>query len=124
MLESTQATVEWSFPANCSDLSQFRVIIRKEDSGEVVDEVVVAAEKRLAQIDGLKPSTKYSVTVAAVYNDGGLKQSRKEHVTCGMLTCKYIALRIPVSHMILCITCFRLLKRGCVSFRSRFLASL
>ena len=87
LLGSSQATVGWSFPANCSDLSQFRVIIRKKDSGEKVDEVVVAAEKRQAQIDGLKPSTKYSVTVAAEYSDGSLKQGSKEYETCGMCTC-------------------------------------
>ena len=86
LLESSQATVGWSFPANCNDLSQFRVIVRKADSGEVVDEAVVVAEKRQAQIDSLKPSTKYSVTVAAEYSDGSLKQSSKEHETCGMCT--------------------------------------
>ena len=38
----------------------------------LVNEVVVAAEKRQTQIDGLKPSTKYSVIVAAEYSDGSL----------------------------------------------------
>ena len=88
LVGSSQAAVEWSFPANCSDLSQFRVILRKEDCGEVVDEVVVASHERQAQIDGLKPSIKYSVTVAAEYSDGNLKQSSKEHVTCG--TCVHV----------------------------------
>ena len=87
---SSQTTIEWTFPANCRGLSQFRVILRKKDCEQVVDEIVVAAQERQAQIDGLKPSTKYSVTVAAEYSNGNLKQSSKEHMTCGM--CVYTAI--------------------------------
>ena len=86
LLESSDATVEWSFPPNCTSLSQFGVILRKEDCRRVVDEVVAATDKRQAQIDGLKPSTKYSVSVVAEYRDGSLKQGSKEHETCGMCT--------------------------------------
>ena len=65
---SPNATVVWSFNGVHIDLSHFNVVVKPE-GGKAVCDCVTKLETQ-AILRELKPATKHTVSVIAVYSDG------------------------------------------------------
>lgn len=93
---SHNATIEWSFPEDATvALAQFQIIIKKEEDGTIGCQPTVAPLERQVTINSLQPSTKYTVTVRADYQDGIPMEGNMEHTNCelhafAIMECAYI----------------------------------
>ena len=84
---SNEADVKWEYPENCiGPVSDFVVrVIKDDDNQETVEEMKVAPSVRQYRISHLQPSTSYTVTVVARYDDGLKREAKQEHLNCGIM---------------------------------------
>ena len=64
---SPRGTVKWSFPGQSTDLLNFQVTVKTDGRDQITKEA--APTQRQAEIDGLHPLARSTVTVEAVYKD-------------------------------------------------------
>ena len=75
--------VEWSFPGDTSELAHY--VVKAETDGEqAVESVVHDVQEKKAILKPLHVSSKYTVTVTAVYRDGIERETSTEFFNkCG-----------------------------------------
>lgn len=74
---SQEATVKWSFPGDTSDLSHY-IVKAVTDGEQNVELPVHDVQEKTAILRPLYLSSKYSVTVTAIYKDGTEQKSSAE----------------------------------------------
>jgi len=65
-----EATVEWSFPGDISDLSHYMVKAEADGEEKPIELTIHDVQKKEAILRPLPLSSKYTVAVTAVYRDG------------------------------------------------------
>lgn len=80
---SCEAMVEWSFPGDAAELSCYKVKVEM-DRGQPVQLTISDVQEKTAVLKSLPLSSKYRVTVTAVYKDRIEKESSAEFFSdCG-----------------------------------------